>query len=146
MTLHFTLQSLDQAAQTFIEQALPPLATLKAPQILAFYAELGAGKTTFIRTLCRRLGTTDAPQSPTFNIINQYALPKPLPPLYHIDLYRLTHITQAYDIGLPELLETTALFLIEWPQIIEPLLPSGTIRIQITQNPDLSRTLHTSLQ
>ena len=102
---------------------------------------MGAGKTTFITALCKALGVKDVVNSPTFTIVNEYRTSTGRS-VYHFDFYRLNKISEAQDIGFEEYLyETDGLCVIEWPEVVEELLPDETLRIHITVNPDESRTL-----
>lgn len=108
--------------------------------IIAFYGSMGAGKTTFITALCNVLGVNDIVTSPTFTIVNEY-MDAAGEYVYHFDFYRINRIAEAMDIGLYEYLDSGRLCLIEWPEMIEELLPEETLRVRITVNDDLSRTL-----
>lgn len=108
--------------------------------VVAFNGEMGAGKTTFIRALCHHLGVTnDMTNSPSFSIINEYAGTEG--PIYHFDLYRLNSVEEGLDIGVEDFLYSGHLCLLEWPERISPLLPDDTATVEITLNPDLTRTL-----
>lgn len=108
--------------------------------IFAFYGGMGAGKTTFITALCKRLGVTDIVNSPTFTIVNEYVSAKGFP-IYHFDFYRINSIKEAYDIGIEEYFSAEALCFIEWPEKIEQILPEGYIPVAIESCPDGSRTV-----
>lgn len=108
--------------------------------IFAFYGAMGAGKTTFITALCKRLGVTDIVNSPTFTIVNEYVSAKGFP-IYHFDFYRINSIKEAYDIGIEEYFSAEALCFIEWPEKIEQILPEGYIPVAIESCPDGSRTV-----
>lgn len=125
---------LPRAAREFIEKKP------KGRNIVAFSAPMGAGKTTFIAALCRELGVTDEVNSPTFSIINEYRSATGVP-IYHFDFYRLETAAEAGDIGLEDYLESGALCLMEWPEIVEPLLPADTLRVEIRPLPDGSREI-----
>ena len=99
-------------------------------RVYAFDAPMGAGKTTFISKLCRTLGTQDVTNSPTFAIVNVYELPAG-DEIYHFDCYRLKNIREAIDFGAEEYLYSGNYCFIEWPEIIDPILPEGTVRIII---------------
>lgn len=102
--------------------------------VFAFHGSMGAGKTTFIKQLSEELGTVDVVNSPTFAIVNVYELPQGSPygtEIYHFDCYRLKDIREAIDFGAEDYLYSGNLCLIEWPDIIEPLLPDDTIHISI---------------
>ena len=109
--------------------------------IVAFYAPMGAGKTTFTTALCKELGVReDAVSSPTFAIVNEYRAGDGSP-VYHFDFYRINKLAEALDIGLYDYLDSGALCLIEWPENIEDLLPEETLRVSISVQPDGSRLL-----
>ncbi|MCM1310919.1 MAG: tRNA (adenosine(37)-N6)-threonylcarbamoyltransferase complex ATPase subunit type 1 TsaE [Bacteroides sp.] len=130
-----SLAELPQAAKTFIN-------TMGDRTVVALHGEMGAGKTTFINALCRELGVeTDATTSPTFALVNEYRSDTTAELIYHFDLYRLESLDEAIDMGIEDYLDCGALCLIEWPDIIDPILPSDTIDLTITANPDSSRTL-----
>jgi len=110
--------------------------------VVAFHGEMGAGKTTFINALCKELGVeTDATASPTFAIVNEYRSDTTAELIYHFDLYRIETLDEAMDMGIEDYLDCGAVCLIEWPDVVDPLLPDDTIDLQITVNPDGSRTL-----
>jgi len=91
--------------------------------VIAFYGQMGAGKTTFIKALCQVLGTGDQVNSPTFTLVNEYLSTEGIP-IYHFDFYRIKNLQEAVDIGCEEYFETPGtLSLIEWPELITPLLP-----------------------
>lgn len=99
-----------------------------------FYAEMGTGKTTFIKELCKQLGYENEVQSPTYAIVNEYPIPQNNT-IFHIDLYRLNSIEEALDIGIENYLyNPTAYCFIEWPNIIDPILPNNFIKINIETN------------
>ena len=130
-----SLDDLDRAAREFLEQT-------PDRSIIAFYAPMGAGKTTFTTALCHVLGVRDdAVSSPSFSIVNEYRTASGKP-LYHFDFYRITKPEEALDIGLYDYLDSGCPCIIEWPENIEDLLPEETLRVSITVNPDNSRTLY----
>lgn len=106
-------------------------------RVFAFDAPMGAGKTTFIKQLCEELGTEDVVNSPTFAIVNVYDTSND-GEVYHFDCYRLKDIREAQDFGAEEYLYSGNLCLIEWPDIIAPLLPEDTvyIKIKVLENGD----------
>ena len=117
------------------------LARTAGHSLVAFYAPMGAGKTTFITALCKELGVReDAVSSPTFAIVNEY-LAASGEPVYHFDFYRIDKPAEALDIGLYEYLDSGALCLMEWPENIEGLLPEETLKVSIAVLPDGSRRL-----
>ena len=99
-------------------------------RVFAFDAPMGAGKTTFISELCQEMGTEDVTNSPTFAIVNVYELAGG-EEMYHFDCYRLKDIREAMDFGAEEYLYSRNYCFIEWPDIIEPLLPEDTVRVTI---------------
>lgn len=109
-------------------------------RIIAFFAPMGAGKTTFTTALCKRLGVEDAVCSPTFTIINEYRTSDG-EPVFHFDFYRIGKLSEAMDIGIDDYFYSGNFCIMEWPENIEDLLPEETLRVRITVNPDLSRTL-----
>lgn len=129
-----SLADIRQAAQDFLKQTA-------GHNLIAFYAPMGAGKTTFTTAICSLLGVKeDAVSSPTFSIVNEYKAATG-ESLYHFDFYRIEHLDEALDIGLYDYLDSGSLCLMEWPENIEPLLPEETLKVQISVNSDLSRTL-----
>lgn len=98
--------------------------------VIAFYGSMGAGKTTLIKNLCHRMGVTDEVNSPTFAIVNEYVTEEG-EPVYHFDFYRIKKLEEAYDIGYENYFYSGNLCLIEWPEMIEPLLPEKYIRVEI---------------
>lgn len=129
-----SLSEIDNAAEAFLRR-------IGGHRLIAFQASMGAGKTTFITAVCRRLGVrSDAVSSPTFAIINEYRTAAG-EPVFHFDFYRISKLEEALDIGLYDYLDSGALCLMEWPENIEELLPEETLRVSITVNPDGSRSL-----
>ncbi len=123
------------------DAALQFLKETRGRKLIAFYAPMGAGKTTFITAVCRALGVGgDAVSSPTFSIVNEYRLPDGKP-VFHFDFYRINKIAEALDIGFYDYIDSGALCLMEWPENIEELLPEETLRVSISICPDGSRTL-----
>ena len=98
--------------------------------VIAFYGSMGAGKTTLIKNLCHRMGVTDEVNSPTFAIVNEYVTDEGVS-VYHFDFYRIKKLEEAYDIGYENYFYSGNLCLIEWPEMIEPLLPEKYIRVEI---------------
>ena len=128
------LEDLERAAREFLE-------AIGKNTLIAFYAPMGAGKTTFTTAICKALGVQeDAISSPTFAIVNEYRGGAGQP-IYHFDFYRIERPEEALDIGLYDYLDSGDLCLMEWPENIEGLLPDETLRVQIAVNPDGSRTV-----
>lgn len=116
-----TVKSLDKIAKELLK-AYPD------KHIFAFYGNMGAGKTTFIKSICKALGVKDEISSPSYSLINEYAGKKPI---YHIDLYRLEDIDEAFNIGIEDYIFGENYCLIEWPNIIESILPKNIIKVKI---------------
>lgn len=120
-----SLEELDNAAVQLLQYA-------NGRQKMAFYAEIGAGKTTFIQAICKRLQAIEQVTSPTFSLINEYSCADEKGTLiYHIDLYRLNSTQEALDIGIEDYLYQDGYTFIEWPDLVEMLLPEEVIRIKI---------------
>lgn len=128
-----------------INEIMPQvLEALAGRRKIAIYGEMGAGKTTFTAAFCRYLGAAQSAASPTFSLINEYAYPLPDGGeglIHHLDLYRLRNIGEAFDIGVEDLLYDPHYCLIEWPQVIEPLLPEDTAKIYIEIESEIERKL-----
>lgn len=124
---------LDRAAAEFLEK-------LGDKTLVAFFAPMGAGKTTFTTAICKALGVMDPVGSPTFAIVNEY-MREDGDPMYHFDFYRINKLQEAIEIGLYDYLDSGCLCIMEWPENIEELLPEETVRVYFTINPDQSRTL-----
>ena len=101
-------------------------------RIFAFYGAMGAGKTTFIKAMCKTLGVTDMVNSPTFALINQYQSEMGHP-VYHFDFYRIRKVEEVLDIGYEDYFYGGDYCLIEWPEKIEHLLPDGTVKVNIVE-------------
>lgn len=124
---------LERAAREF-------LGVIGTQRLVAFYAPMGAGKTTFTTALCRVLGVEDPVCSPTFTLVNEYRLPDG-DSVFHFDFYRLKNAAEALDIGLYDYLDSGSLCLMEWPENVEELLPDDTLAVRIEVLPDGSRRL-----
>ena len=132
------VEGLEKAAREFLQ-------VIEGHTLVAFYAPMGAGKTTFITAVCKALGVQeDAVSSPTFAIVNEYRDGRG-ESIFHFDFYRIEEPAEALDIGLYDYLDSGCLCLMEWPENIEGLLPEETLKVTITVNPDQSRTLTVSL-
>lgn len=128
-----SINDLPEAADAILE-------ALNGRSIVAFWGEMGAGKTTLIRALCDRLGVTDTVTSPTFALVNEYHT-ETGEPIYHFDFYRINRIEEVFDFGYEEYFYSGNLCLIEWPEKIEGLLPEETLSVQIRITSDESRTI-----
>jgi tRNA threonylcarbamoyladenosine biosynthesis protein TsaE len=107
-------------------------------RVFAFYGQMGAGKTTFIKVICHCLGAVDIVQSPSFSIINEY-LTQQGESVFHFDFYRLKKIEEAFDIGYEDYFYSGSYCFIEWPELIEELLPEDTVKVSISG--DSERTI-----
>jgi tRNA threonylcarbamoyladenosine biosynthesis protein TsaE len=126
---------LPEAARHFLRET-------SGSRIIAFYGQMGSGKTTFIKALCREMGVTDTVTSPTFTLVNEYIRPDS-PPVYHFDFYRISKLSEVLDFGIEEYFDSGSPCFMEWPELIEPLLPTGTLRVSITVTSDGSRVIET---
>lgn len=131
--LVLNLQGLEDAATQFLQET-------GREKIVAFYGEMGAGKTTFIKALCEKMGVVNVVNSPSFAIINEY-FTRSGEVIFHIDLYRLKSVTELLDIGYEEYIYGSGYCFIEWPEKAENILPDRLIRVYITRNLDESRLL-----
>ncbi len=117
------LTSIDDAARELID-------TLPDKRIFAFYGEMGAGKTTLIKALCRVLQVTDVTSSPSFGLIYEYRT-RENDSVYHFDFYRIEHLEEAYDIGYEEYIDSGQYCFIEWPDKVASLLPPETVNVNL---------------
>ena len=133
---------LHEAARQFITRALKAVSRPKpSPSVVAFYGKMGAGKTTFIKALCEELGVEDVITSPTFAIVNEYTIEERGESIYHFDFYRIKRLEEVYDMGYEDYFYGDGLCFIEWPEMMEELLPEGAVKVHITENPDGTRTV-----
>jgi len=116
------------------------LAAFPDVRVFGFYAEMGAGKTTFIKALCEELNTTDVVNSPTFAIINEYRT-KQYQSIFHFDFYRLKNLKEACDLGCEEYFYSGNYCFLEWANLVEPLLPKYFLKIEITVYDSKNRRL-----
>lgn len=128
------LDHIEEAAREFIKN-------MGDDTVFAFYGKMGAGKTTFIKALCKLLGVEDEVNSPTFAIINEYRSQTTAELIYHFDFYRIKKLEEVYDLGYEDYFYSGALCFIEWPELVEELLPLDAKKVTITENSDGSRTI-----
>jgi tRNA threonylcarbamoyladenosine biosynthesis protein TsaE len=121
---HYTLSELSEAAAWLLREA-------GSVRVFLFYGNLGAGKTTLIKTLCHQLFVEDQGSSPTYALVNEYDSSK-WGKIYHMDLYRLKSGAEALDIGIEEYLDSGNYCFIEWPELIVPFLPKQFMRVELT--------------
>ncbi len=107
-------------------------------RVFAFYGKMGAGKTTFVKAICEELGVEDVITSPTFAIINEYEGDETI---YHFDFYRIKKLEEVYDMGYEDYFYSGALCFIEWPELIEEILPDDAVRVSITEQENGSRVV-----
>lgn len=123
---------LPEAAKQFVQ-------AMDQNTVFAFYGKMGAGKTTFIKAICEELGVTDVINSPTFSIVNEYRSDTTGELIYHFDFYRIKKIEEVYDMGYEDYFDSGAVCFIEWPELIDDLLPGDAIKVTITEQEDGSR-------
>ena len=153
------IEHIREAAREFIKH-------IGDRRVFAFYGKMGAGKTTFVKAICEELGVEDVITSPTFAIINEYQVmgdgclvmdnsqttntqhptlntqhPTPITQIFHFDFYRIKKLEEVYDMGYEDYFYSGALCFIEWPELIEEILPDDAVRVSITENADGSRTV-----
>ena len=128
-----TLERIHESARSFIKQ-------MGDHTIFAFYGKMGTGKTTFIKALCEELGVEDGITSPSFAIVNEYHSPT-VGPIFHFDFYRIKKLEEVYDMGYEDYFYSGHLCLIEWPELIEDLLPDDAVRIYIEEQADGQREM-----
>ena len=126
------LDSIREAAREFIS-------VIGDHRVFAFYGSMGAGKTTFVKAICEELGVEDVITSPTFAIINEYSGRDGV--IYHFDFYRIKKLEEVYDMGYEDYFYSGALCFIEWPELIEDVLPEDAVKVKITENADGSRSV-----
>ena len=134
--MEITIKSLDtiqEAAKEFINRR-------GEGKVFAFYGKMGAGKTTFIKALCETLGVKDVITSPTFSLINEYTDGKGNS-IYHFDFYRIKKLEEVYDMGYEDYFYSGNLCLLEWPELIEEILPENVIKVTIEEQADGTRKL-----
>ncbi len=123
------LDNIRAAAREFIQH-------MGETRVFAFYGKMGAGKTTFVKAICEELGVEDVITSPTFAIINEYEGEETI---YHFDFYRIKKLEEVYDMGYEDYFYSGALCFIEWPELIEEILPDDAVRVSIIEQQDGSR-------
>ena len=134
MTL--TIKSID----TIHDTAREFINNLGSHRVIALYGKMGAGKTTFTKAVCEALGVEDVITSPTFAIVNEYTAGNG-EPIYHFDFYRIKKLEEVYDMGYEDYFYSGHLCIMEWPELIEDILPDDTLRITIEENDDGTRTI-----
>ena len=128
-----------QSIETIRESARQFIEAIGQQKVFAFYGKMGAGKTTFIKAICEELGVDDVITSPTFAIVNEYTAPALT--VYHFDFYRIKKLDEVYDMGYEDYFYSGALCFIEWPELIEELLPEDAVKVSIIEQENNSRTV-----
>ena len=126
-----SIDRIEEAAKEFV-------ANMGDNTVFALYGSMGAGKTTFTKAVCECLGVTDVINSPTFAIVNEYRSDSD-ELIYHFDFYRIKKLEEVYDMGYEDYFYSGALCFIEWPELIEGLLPLDAVKVDITEQPDGTR-------
>ena len=131
------IEHIREAAREFINQ-------IGDRRVFAFYGKMGAGKTTFVKAICEELGVEDVITSPTFAIINEYSTNVQrstfnVQRIFHFDFYRIKKLEEVYDMGYEDYFYSGALCFIEWPELIEDILPEDAVRVSIEEQADGSR-------
>ena len=131
------IEHIREAAREFINQ-------IGDRRVFAFYGKMGAGKTTFVKAICEELGVEDVITSPTFAIINEYSINVQrstfnVQRIFHFDFYRIKKLEEVYDMGYEDYFYSGALCFIEWPELIEDILPEDAVRVSIEEQADGSR-------
>lgn len=126
------LGDINNAAKQFI-------ALLGESRVIALYGDMGVGKTTFVKAVCEELGIEDTATSPTFAIVNEYHGGEQT--IYHFDFYRINSQEEAYDFGYEEYFYSGNICFVEWPELVEDLLPDDVMRLKFTENEDGSRDI-----
>jgi tRNA threonylcarbamoyladenosine biosynthesis protein TsaE len=128
-----------QNIDTIRESAREFIQNIGEHKVFAFYGKMGAGKTTFVKAICEELGVEDVITSPTFAIVNEYEAHDQS--IFHFDFYRIKRLEEVYDMGYEDYFYSGALCFIEWPELIEDLLPEDAVKVTITENADGTRTV-----
>jgi len=128
-----SVDKIQEAARQFVCQ-------MGDAKVFAFYGKMGAGKTTFIKAICQELGVEDVITSPTFALVNEYTAGDGSP-IFHFDFYRIKKLEEVYDMGYEDYFYSGALCLMEWPELVEELLPRDAVAVTIHANADGSRSI-----
>ena len=129
-----SLAYINEAAKQFIEN-------MGDGKVFAFYGKMGAGKTTFIKAICEELGVDDVITSPTFAIVNEYQSATTGDSIYHFDFYRIKKLEEVYDMGYEDYFYSGSLCFLEWPELIDDLLPEDATKVTIEATDDGGRVV-----
>lgn len=127
-----SLADINEVAKQFI-------ANMGNGKVFAFYGKMGAGKTTFIKAICEEMGVEDVITSPTFAIVNEYTSQKTGDTIYHFDFYRIKKLEEVYDMGYEDYFYGGSICFLEWPELIEDLLPEDAVKVSIEETEDGGR-------
>ncbi len=127
-----SLAEINMAAKQFIEN-------MGESKVFAFYGKMGAGKTTFIKAICEELGVDDVITSPTFAIVNEYQSSTTGESIFHFDFYRIKKLDEVYDMGYEDYFYGGSLCFLEWPELIDELLPEDATKVTIEETEDGGR-------
>jgi tRNA threonylcarbamoyladenosine biosynthesis protein TsaE len=127
------ISDIDTAAKIFVEK-------FGNKKIFAFYGEMGAGKTTFIKAVCKSMGVTGTITSPTFSLVNEYKTDNGMT-IYHFDFYRIENIEEVYDFGYEDYFYSDKMCFIEWPELVETLLPEDVVEVKISADDNEQRLI-----
>jgi len=131
LELNYSINDVDAVAKELLEHV--------SSKIILFYGDMGVGKTTLVKAIIKTLGSQDDVQSPTYSIVNEYKVNDTV--LYHFDLYRIESIEEVYDFGIEDYLDSNNWCFIEWPEIIEDILPDHVNRLFLELNNDKTRKI-----
>lgn len=127
------ISDIDTAAKIFVEK-------FGDKKIFAFYGEMGAGKTTFIKAVCKSMEVTGTITSPTFSLVNEYETDNGMT-IYHFDFYRIENIEEVYDFGYEDYFYSDKMCFIEWPELVETLLPEDVVEVKISVDDNEQRLI-----
>lgn len=130
-----TLAEIGDAARQFV-------AAMGDSKVFAFYGKMGAGKTTFVKAVCEALGVEDVITSPTFAIVNEYQSATTGESIYHFDFYRIKKLEEVYDMGYEDYFYSGCRCFLEWPELIEELLPRDACKVTIEETEGGARVVH----
>jgi tRNA threonylcarbamoyladenosine biosynthesis protein TsaE len=136
MKMDIKIKSIEEIAKAAMEF----VAAMGDRKVFAFYGKMGAGKTTFIKAVCEELGVEDVINSPTFAIVNEYVDGKG-ESIYHFDFYRIKNLQEVRDIGYEDYVYSGNVCFMEWPELIEDLLPDDAVKVTIEEEMDGGRVV-----